>query len=582
MAWTPVATAALSIQVAGNHLVDGAGHEVVLHGVNRSGTEYACVQGWGIFDGPNDQASISAIASWHANAVRVPLNEDCWLGINGVPAQYGGTSYQKAISDYVSLLTANGLYTILDLHWSAPGTTAATGQNPMPDADHSPAFWSGVATAFKSNRAVLFDLHNEPYPDSNQDTAAAWTCWRDGGTCPGAGYSAAGMQSLVTAVRSTGAQNVIMLGGVEYANALSGWLSHRPSDPAAQLAASFHDYEFNTCADAGCWNTVIAPLAAQVPVITGEIGEDDGGASFINTYMAWADAHGIGYLAWVWDTWGCGAGQIALISDYAGTPCPQYGMSYRSHLAALVSTTPLTLGRYVSSGRHWVTTGAVDGGWVGGSPGIEEAPLGALAPASFGGAAPLYGCVSGAVHFLSRDSGCEGQTLLRTEGYSATAAAGTYSLAIYRCRVAASNDHFVSTDPHCEGQTSEGGLGFVARHVQLQRSYSGSAADHWSVAGSTGPGYGVELGLGWLAVDAEPGTRPLYGCTVGADRFTSFSATCEGQRFIGRLGYIWTELPAGGGGPVYRCLSGADHFDSPGSACEGRHEEAQLGWTAAA
>ena len=35
-------------------LVDGAGHPVRLLGVNRAGAEYACVQGWGIFDGPTD------------------------------------------------------------------------------------------------------------------------------------------------------------------------------------------------------------------------------------------------------------------------------------------------------------------------------------------------------------------------------------------------------------------------------------------------------------------------------------------------------------------------------------------------
>ena len=36
---------------------------IQLHGVNRSGTEYACVQGGGPFDGPSDDASVAAIAS---------------------------------------------------------------------------------------------------------------------------------------------------------------------------------------------------------------------------------------------------------------------------------------------------------------------------------------------------------------------------------------------------------------------------------------------------------------------------------------------------------------------------------------
>src|SRR6202521_5093595 len=105
--------ATLSIAVSGNHLVDGAGQVIELHGVNRSGTEYACIQGWGIFDGPSDAASIQAIASWHVNAVRVPLNEDCWLAINGVAAAYSGTTYRTAIVNYVNLLHAAGLYAIL-------------------------------------------------------------------------------------------------------------------------------------------------------------------------------------------------------------------------------------------------------------------------------------------------------------------------------------------------------------------------------------------------------------------------------------------------------------------------------------
>src|SRR5213082_1383563 len=89
----PPATAPLSIGVSGNHLVNASGQAIRLLGVNRSGTEYACIQGWGIFDGPNDATSVRAIASWRTNAVRVPLNEDCWLAINGAPAAYSGTAY---------------------------------------------------------------------------------------------------------------------------------------------------------------------------------------------------------------------------------------------------------------------------------------------------------------------------------------------------------------------------------------------------------------------------------------------------------------------------------------------------------
>ena len=77
------AAAPLSIRVEGNHFVNGEGQTIRLLGVDRTSSEYGCVDGFGYDDGHYDDADAAAIAGWNANAVRVPLNEDCWLGING-------------------------------------------------------------------------------------------------------------------------------------------------------------------------------------------------------------------------------------------------------------------------------------------------------------------------------------------------------------------------------------------------------------------------------------------------------------------------------------------------------------------
>src|ERR1039458_1148118 len=71
----------LSITVSGNHFVNGSGQMVRLVGVNRSSTEYACIDWGGYASGSLDASDAAVIAGWHANAVRIPLNEDCWLGI---------------------------------------------------------------------------------------------------------------------------------------------------------------------------------------------------------------------------------------------------------------------------------------------------------------------------------------------------------------------------------------------------------------------------------------------------------------------------------------------------------------------
>src|SRR4029077_3043725 len=107
------------------------------------------------------------IAAWKANAVRLPLNEQSWLGmtVTGIPGNVislNGPAYQAEVKATVAAANAAGLYVILDLHWSAPSTFAANTQNPFMNADNSINFWTSVATAFQNNPAVMFEVFNEP------------------------------------------------------------------------------------------------------------------------------------------------------------------------------------------------------------------------------------------------------------------------------------------------------------------------------------------------------------------------------------------------------------------------------------
>jgi len=342
--------------VQGTELLNSQNQQVILRGVNRSGSEYACIQGWGFFDGPADAASVQAIANWKINAVRIPLNEDCWLSINGAPAAYSGTAYQQAIVNFVTLLNQHGIYAILELHWSAPGTFPAINQAPMPDRDHSVTFWQQVATTFKGDTAALFDLFNEPFPDGNGNSVNGWQCWRDGttsspGSCSnttyydnsghGTNYQVAGMQELVTAIRAVGAPNVILLSGLQYSNTLSSWLTYKPGDPQNNLAASWHVYPVgNPCNNTSCYNSEVAPVIASVPLVATEVGESvDGSVCSVtntNIVLNWLEAHHTGFLAWTWDTWGTSCGDLSLILDYSGTPKSPNGTNYQAFLASVV------------------------------------------------------------------------------------------------------------------------------------------------------------------------------------------------------------------------------------------------------
>jgi len=370
-------TAAARPVVQDDRLLDAAtGERFVPRGVNWPSFEYACKQGWGYANegaGPGRaDATAAAIASWRANAVRLPLNQDCWLGEHGLPDTTNGhpelsaAGYRDAVATFAAALNRAGLTVILDLHWTDPaeidppgipaGDDAGGGLRPMPDA-RSVEFWSSVAARFRDEPAVMFEAFNEPHSrwDPVEERWAFeldWACWASGGCRPpvehdltvgvgGETYEATGMTALVAAIRAAGARQPVILSGLDYANDLRGWLAARPAD--GQLVAGFHNYPEQRCSDAACWDEEVAPLNGKVPVVATEFGQNQcdpatgaGDAGHMRSFMEWADRHSIGYLAWAW--WRLpveGCANFALIADLDGTPLPPFGTALHEHLAAL-------------------------------------------------------------------------------------------------------------------------------------------------------------------------------------------------------------------------------------------------------
>ena len=328
-----VQASGLSVRIVGNHFVDGTGRTVRLLGVNRSGSEYACMANWAVFDGPSDAASIAAMASWKINAVREPLNEDCWLGINGAPPALSGAGYHDAIAGYVSRLHAAGMVAIVDLHWNAQGSLPADGKTgqgrKMADLDHAPSFWTSVATFFTNDPGVVFDLFNEPHDID-------WDCWLHGcAISDGTGtWQAAGMQTLLDAVRSTGATNVVTASSNGWGGDIAQWRNYKPKDPLGQIAPGWHVYYPETYYSApSLWDTAVAPIAQELPIVTTEFGQHDCAGGWMNQFLPWADQHGLSYTAWTWDTWPDCSNPV-LITNYDGTPTG-YGASLRDHLRSL-------------------------------------------------------------------------------------------------------------------------------------------------------------------------------------------------------------------------------------------------------
>ena len=340
------------LRVSGNKLVDRSNNVVHLRGVNRSGTEYACVQGWGIFDGLSNAASIEAMTAWHVNVVRVPLNEDCWLAINGIKARYAGEKYRKAIVNYVNLLHRYGMYAEVSLIYGAPGKYKATYESAAPDEDHSPAMWSSMASVFKGDPNVILAPWGE--------TTVGWACFMRKGCGDEAKYGpydrfyrTASMKQAVQDMREAGYQGIVSLPCINFANACgkingqdydgSTWLKSRPADPDHQTIAEAQAFGDDTCNTTVCFNSSMRPITKVVPMIFAETGEMYGGSgsgetdtgagcgpTYISQFMTWADAHDVGYEAWTWDTWGgCGV----LIKSYNGMPSSPWARWVKKHYA---------------------------------------------------------------------------------------------------------------------------------------------------------------------------------------------------------------------------------------------------------
>jgi hypothetical protein len=344
-----------TLLVQDHQLVDGAGRAVQLRGINRAIFESRCTyDASGVADGPADQKSVDAMLGWNIDAVRVTLNEDCWLGINGLPLGGDAAGYRAAVANYVGLLRSNRLYVVLVPHFTAPGGNRSTRIDYMPDNDHLPAFWGSVAAAFADDHGIVFDAINEvamaSWNDPHPTPPGEWNCWLNGCTLDsiyGGRFAAAGLQSLVDAIRSQGATQPVLLGGIDYNADLSQLLGHLPVDPQHQLVASAHVYDFSEGNGIDAMFTgQLEPIAAQLPVILGELGErycDSGTAAYTGHVLSLVDAEAaggklFGVLGWTWNArtsqstgWHCptgpnGEGGPILIRDYHGTPTVMGGV----------------------------------------------------------------------------------------------------------------------------------------------------------------------------------------------------------------------------------------------------------------
>ncbi len=252
----PVITPELKVE--GNQVLTVDGKPVWLQGLSVDSMQ------WG--PGENVLWTVRvALDEWKANVIRLPVHDTYWFGKGrGQPAG-GEAAYRETVDKAIHLAATRGAWVVLDLHrFGAP-------------IEENIAFWKEVATRYKNHPAVLFELFNEPH-------GITWEIWRNGGSLKEVKHQdvnpventlkmetdwTPGMQALVKAVRETGARNIIVAGGLDWAYDLSGVVNGHALDDLGGNGIIYVSHIYPWKKD---WQERVLVAADRFPIILTEVG----------------------------------------------------------------------------------------------------------------------------------------------------------------------------------------------------------------------------------------------------------------------------------------------------------------------
>ena len=314
----------------GNRLVtvDG-GKEVWLQGMNVASLE------WTVTGEQVHKSIVVGIDEWKGNVIRLPVNHAYWFGRKGQTD--GGTAYRAIIDQAVTLAANRGAYLVLDLHtYRAP-------------KDEYLEFWTDAATRYKNHPAVIFDLMNEPH-------GITWEVWRDGGfvgekldrdeaafltaeeRAKAQGFQSPGMQKMLDTVRATGAKNMVLVGGLDYAYQLDGILKGfgLKDTTGNGIIYACHIYPWKSG-----WQKYLLDAAAKYPILLGEVGADANKMSFMpasqqEDWQTWTPAilgliqqYKLNWTAWCFHP----SASPRMLLDWNYTPTPFWGQQAKDALS---------------------------------------------------------------------------------------------------------------------------------------------------------------------------------------------------------------------------------------------------------
>lgn len=260
----------------------------------------------------------TALFDWQCNIIRLPVDPDVYLhggtGSGSGQSVYRSAEQYRALIDYfVTTITSTGTPVILDCHAYAGCYDNVVG------------FWDIAAPLYDSNDLVMYGLLNEPISD--------WQVYYEGGTVtvPGIGEkSSIGMTALLDNVRAL-SDNVVVIGGIDWAFDLSGLSSEGFASLAAERASALsmtteqytENYSLFTESRMGrgivldshiysnkpvLWDAAIGKAVNEHPVVIGEYNPyyrtgflsdiTDKEKAFYNKIFAWMEEYNLSSTSW--------------------------------------------------------------------------------------------------------------------------------------------------------------------------------------------------------------------------------------------------------------------------------------------
>ncbi|GAC1656721.1 MAG: hypothetical protein NVS4B7_00980 [Ktedonobacteraceae bacterium] len=183
--------------VQGTQIVDGAGKPLYLRGAEivsaftdmgswKAGVRLSNVLNPTIFK--------AMVQTWKMNTLRLPLSNWIWAK--------DSVNYMHQLDTVIQEANTAGLYVVLNLHDDGKAGSPYGDRADLPKTQDQ-VFWIAMATHYKANSMVLFDLYNEP-----KDTS--WPMWLNGHATV-SGATVVGHQNLVNAIRAAGAPQIVIV-----------------------------------------------------------------------------------------------------------------------------------------------------------------------------------------------------------------------------------------------------------------------------------------------------------------------------------------------------------------------------------